>query len=248
MSDNFVLGYDYNLYLNHQVQIKIRAQIGHTIVVGGSGSGKSTAVLYWLTKLKKANINVELHIMDFKASHEFVGITDNYAEYEDIYDKLMEFYDMFCTLEEGGDGSIKILIIDEIAGMLSHLSMTKEGKEKADKVRQIMSSILMLARSKNCWLWLILQRASTSIFPASSGAIDNFFVYVGFGRLSVESRKSLFACEHIEEEEHITFGMGRGIVLIDGQELQTLMIPNVKKHKLLLKLQQMNMNSQPARV
>ena len=248
MSDNFVLGYDYNLYLNHQVQIKIRAPIGHTIVVGGSGSGKSTAVLYWLYKMKKEHKNIELYIMDFKASHEFVGITDNYAEFEDIYDKLVEFYDMFCKLEEGGDGTIKILIIDEIAGMLSHLSMTKEGKEKADKVRQIMSSILMLARSKNCWLWLILQRASTSIFPASSGAIDNFFVYVGFGRLSVESRKSLFACEHIEEEEHITFGMGRGIVLIDGQELQTLMIPNVKKHKLLLKLQQMNMNSQPARV
>lgn len=238
MSDNFVLGYDYNLYFNHQVQIKIRASIGHTIVVGGSGSGKSTAVLYWLTKLKKANINVELHIMDFKASHEFVGITDNYAEFEDIYDRLVTFYDMFCSLEEGGDGSIKILIIDEIAGMLSHLSMTKEGKEKADKVRQIMSSILMMGRSRNCYLWLIMQRYTATIFPASSGAIDNFFVYVGLGRLSVESRKSLFACEHIEEEDNMTFGMGRGIVLIDGQELQTLIIPKVSKQELLLKLQQ----------
>jgi len=238
MSDNFVLGYDYNLYLTHQIKVKIRAPIGHTIVVGGSGSGKSTAVLYWLTKLKKANINVELHIMDFKASHEFVGITDNYAEFEDIYDKLVEFYDMFCTLEEGGDGSTKILLIDEIAGMLSHLSMTKEGKEKADKVRQIMSSILMMGRSRNCFLWLIMQRFTTNIFPASSGAIDNFFVYVGLGRLSVESRKSLFACEHIEEEDNMTFGMGRGIVLIDGQELQTLIIPKVSKRELLLKLQQ----------
>ena len=176
--------------------------------------------------------------MDFKASHEFVGITDNYAEFEDIYDKLVEFYDMFCTLEEGGDGSTKILLIDEIAGMLSHLSMTKEGKEKADKVRQIMSSILMMGRSRNCFLWLIMQRFTTNIFPASSGAIDNFFVYVGLGRLSVESRKSLFACEHIEEEDNMTFGMGRGIVLIDGQELQTLIIPKVSKRELLLKLQQ----------
>ena len=239
MSDNFVLGYDYNLYLNHQVQIKIRAPIGHTIVVGGSGSGKSTAALYWLCKMKKEHKNIELHIMDFKASHEFMGITDNYAEYEDIYDKLVEFYDMFCTLEEGGDGTIKILIIDEIAGMLSHLSMTKEGKEKADKVRQIMSSILMMGRSRNCYLWLIMQRYTATIFPASSGASDNFWVYLGLGKLSVDSRKSLFACEHIEEEEHITFGTGRGIVLIDGQELQTLMIPNVNKQKLLLKIQQL---------
>ena len=239
MSDNFVLGYDYNLYLNHQVQIKIRAPIGHTIVVGGSGSGKSTAVLYWLYKMKKEHKNIELYIMDFKASHEFVGITDNYAEFEDIYDKLVEFYDMFCTLEEGGDGMVKILIIDEIAGFLTHLSMTKEGKEKADKIRLIMSSILMQGRSRFCYCWLSMQRYSAVIFPTSSGAVDNFFVYVGLGRLTVESRKSLFACEHIEEEEHITFGMGRGIVLIDGQELQTLMIPNVSKQKLLLKLQQL---------
>ena len=239
MIKNFIIGFDYNLYLKHQIQIKIHAPIGHTIVVGGSGSGKSTAVLYWLTKLKKVSANLELHIMDFKASHEFVGITDNYAEYEDIYDKLIEFYDMFCTLEEGGDGSVKILIIDEIAGMLSHLSMTKEGKAKAEKVRQIMSSILMMGRSRNCYLWLIMQRYTATIFPASSGAVDNFFVYVGLGRLSVESRKSLFACEHIEEEEHITFGMGKGLVLIDGQDIQTLIIPNVSKEKLLLKLQKL---------
>ena len=239
MRDNIILGLDYSLYITHQIKVKIRAPIGHTIVVGGSGSGKSTAVLYILYKMKKEHKNIELHIMDFKASHEFMGITDNYAEFEDIYDRLVVFYDMFCTLEEGGDGTIKILIIDEIAGFLTHLSMTKEGKEKADKVRQIMSSILMMGRSRNCFLWLIMQRYTATIFPASSGAIDNFFVYVGLGRLSVESRKSLFACEHIEEEEHITFGMGRGIVLIDGQELQTLMIPNVNKQKLLLKIQQL---------
>ena len=238
MTNSFILGYDYKLYLNHQIQIKIRAPIGHTIVIGGSGSGKSTAVLYWLSKMKKEHKNIELHIMDFKASHEFVGITDNYAEFENIYDKLLEFYEMFCTLEEGGDGSVKILIIDEIAGMLSHLSMNKGGKEKAEKVRQIMSSILMMGRSRNCYLWLIMQRYTATIFPASSGAVDNFFVYVGLGRLSVESRKSLFACEHIEEEDNMIFGMGRGIVLIDGQELQTLIIPNVSKQKLLLKLQQ----------
>jgi hypothetical protein len=151
----------------------------------------------------------------------------------------MGFYDMFCMLEEGGDGSNKILIIDEIAGMLSHLSMTKEGKAKAEKVRQIMSSILMMGRSRNCYLWLIMQRYTATIFPASSGAVDNFFVYVGLGRLSVESRKSLFACEHIEEEEYITFGMGKGLILIDGQDIQTLIIPNVSKEKLLLKLQKL---------
>ena len=67
--------------------------------------------------MKRSNIPLELHIMDFKASHEFVGITDHYAEYEGCYEKIEEFYDVFSTLEEGGDGTVRILLIDEVAGL-----------------------------------------------------------------------------------------------------------------------------------
>ena len=115
--------------------------------------------------------------------------------------------------------------------------MTKEGKVKADKIRMIMSSILMLGRSRNCFLWLAMQRYTATIFPASSGAVDNFHIYVGLGRLSVDSRRSLFAGEHIDAEEELLFGQGKGIVLIDGQPLQTLIIPQVSKEKLLHILQ-----------
>lgn len=115
--------------------------------------------------------------------------------------------------------------------------MNKEGKVKADEIRMIMSSILMLGRSRNCFLWLAMQRYTATIFPASSGAVDNFHIYVGLGRLSVDSRRSLFAGEHIEAEDKLLFGQGKGIVLIDGQPLQTLIIPQVSKRKLLQILQ-----------
>lgn len=238
MSSKFLLGYDYFMYYVEGAQIPLHASLGHIICVGGSGSGKSTALLYWLFKMKKANMPTELYIMDFKASHEFRGITDNYAEYEACYERIVSFYMVFSTLEEGGDGTVKILLIDEIAGLLTHLGMTKEGKAKADEIRMIMSSILMLGRSRNCFLWLAMQRYTATIFPASSGAADNFHICVGLGKLSVDSRKSLFAGEHIAEEETLVFGQGKGIVLIDGQPLQTLVIPTVSKKKLLKLLQQ----------
>ena len=210
------------------------APVGHTIVVGGSGSGKSTFVLYRLWKLKKYDCT--LYIADFKKSNDFCGISNNFAEFEDCYQLIKDFYETFLKTPEGGDGT-KILIVDEIAGLLTHFSMTKEGKAKADEIRAIMSSILMLGRSRRCFLWLSMQRYSASIFPASSGAADNFHILVGLGRLTVEGRKGLFAGEHFEGEDELQFGQGRGIVLIDGQPLKSLIIPKVSKAKLLELLQ-----------
>lgn len=227
------LGYNYAVYCAEGIKLPLHSPIGHLICVGGSGSGKSTALLYWLCKIKKERIPLCLYIMDFKSSHEFLGITENLAEYEDCYEKIVSFYEVFNNLPEGGDGTIKILLIDEIAGLLTHYSMAKETKAKADEIRQIMSSILMLGRSRNCFLWLAMQRYTATIFPTASGAADNFHICVGLGRLSVDSRRSLFAGEHIEEEDTLLFGQGKGIVLIDGQPLQTIVIPRVSKTKML---------------
>lgn len=56
----FMLGYDYQWLSVQGDKRPLYAPIGHTIVVGGSGSGKSTSVLYWLWKLVKNN-DVEVH-------------------------------------------------------------------------------------------------------------------------------------------------------------------------------------------
>lgn len=225
-----MLGYDYQWLSEQGDKLPLFAPIGHTIVVGGSGSGKSTSVLYWLYKLR--NYDCILYIADFKKSNDFCGISNNFAEFEDCYDLIKRFYKDFLSTPEGGYGK-KILIVDEIAGLLTYFSMTKEGKAKADEIRAIMSSILMLGRSRLCYLWLSMQRYTASIFPASSGSADNFHVCVGLGRLTVEGRKGLFAGEHFEGEDELQFGQGRGIVLIDGQPLKALIIPKVSKAKLL---------------
>jgi len=234
--NNLMLGFDYGLLCFQGLKVPVFASAdSHLICIGGSGSGKSTAVLYWLYKL--SNLKCVFYIADFKKSHEFIGISKNFAEFEDCYDLIKNFYDMFLTTPEGGNGFIKILLIDEIAGLLTHHSMTKEGKLKADEIRNIMSSILMLGRSRKCFLWLSMQRYTASIFPSSSGSADNFHICIGLGNLSVDSRKGLFAGEHFEGENDLQFAQGKGVILIDGQKLKCIIIPKVSKKKLLELLQ-----------
>ena len=237
MSNSIMLGFDYLYWQKQGVKIPVQAPLNaHYIVVGGSGSGKSTALLYWLYKARQHK--VDLYIADFKASREFSGITPHFAEFEDCYDLIKAFYEEFQNTPEGGDGKTKILLLDEVAGLLAHFGMKKESKSKADEIRSILSSVLMLGRSRNCFVWLSMQRYSASIFPSSSGSADNFHVCVGLGRLTVDGRKGLFAGEHFEGEDTLQFGQARGIVLVDGQPLRSLIIPKVSKRKLLALLQQ----------
>lgn len=68
MNKSIMLGYDYLFWQQQRIQSEVLAPLnGHFIVVGGSGSGKSTAVLYWLYKAR--HFKTKLYIADFKASN-----------------------------------------------------------------------------------------------------------------------------------------------------------------------------------
>lgn len=212
---------------------------GHVCVVGGTGSGKSIATLYFLYNLLK-NYKVKLFICDFKKSGDYKGISDSFAEFEDVTKCIEEFYLEFEDTPER-NAQLKILLVDEYAGYL--IWLMQKDKKKADEIKQKISTILMMGRSRHCFVWCIQQRISASLFPTGIGAIDNFQVCIGLGRLSVESRKSLFAGEHLENiafEEDFHPKVGQGLVLIDGQELQPLQIPYISDaERLKLLLQRM---------
>ncbi|MBE5967609.1 MAG: hypothetical protein E7255_11715 [Lachnospiraceae bacterium] len=214
-------------------------QTGHICIVGGTGSGKSVGTLYFLYNLLK-NYYVKLTICDFKKSGDYKGISDCFAEFDEVTQCIEEYYEEYeCTPEN--NSQIKLLLIDEYAGYM--IWATQNDKKKAEEIKQKISEILMLGRSRHCFVWCIQQRISASLFPSGIGAIDNFQICIGLGRLSVDSRKSLFAGEHLENmafEERYHPKTGQGLVLIDGQELQPLQIPCISdKARLRLLLQEM---------
>lgn len=229
----------YNTITEKPIKIDILTT-GQLCCVGGTGSGKSFAVLYLLYNTMKyaeeENRIIELYIGDFKRSGDFEGITKNFAEFDEITALIEQYYDEFEKTPEDSL-VIKILLIDEYAGYMVWL--TQNDRKKAEKIKSIISTILMMGRSRHCYIWGVQQRISASLFPTGIGAIDNYQVCLGMGRLSVESRKSLFSGEHLEDTEYEKYyrpKRGQGLILIDGQDLQPIQIPYIKDKERLKKL------------
>lgn len=225
----------YNVLTEKPILVDIY-RAGHMCVVGGTGSGKSITVLYLLYNILK-NYEVKLYICDFKKSGDYKGVSDNFAEYEDVTRCIEEFYEEFEYTPENNP-QLKLLLVDEYAGYI--IWLMQKDKRKSEEIKYKISSLLMMGRSRHCFVWCVQQRISSALFPPSIGAIDNFQICIGLGRLSVESRKSLFAGEHLENiafEENYHPKIGQGLVLIDGQELQPIQIPHIsstERLKLLL--------------
>ncbi len=200
-------------------------KIGHMCVIGGTGSGKSCAVILFMYNVLISYKNVVFHVADFKKSGFYSGYCHKHADGEEVVALIEEFYDLFENTPEGNE-QLQILIIDEYAGLISWL--TQNDKKKAEEIKSKISTLLMLGRSRHCYVWCIQQRISANLFPNASGAIDNYQICLGMGKLSTESRKTLFAGEHLDDlsyEANYHPSTGQGLVLIDGQGLKPIQIP-----------------------
>lgn len=221
-------------------------ETGHCAIVGGTGTGKSVATLYFLYNLLKS-YDVTLFICDFKKSGDYKGLSKNFAEFDAVTGLIEDFYTEFESTPENNQ-QIKLLLIDEYAGYITWL--TQNDKKKAEVIKGLISNILMLGRSRRCFTWCVQQRISASLYPAGIGAIDNFQICIGLGRLSVESRKSLFAGEHLDNtafEENYHPKTGQGLALIDGQELQPIQIPHISSKERLKAVLQILAKESPCR-
>lgn len=225
MGTQFRLGYDI-MHMPLSISIDIN-KTGHMCVIGGTGSGKSMYILYVLSGLLSLPVKVELYIGDFKKSGDYAGITLEFSEFTEVTALIDKFYTVFENTPEGSE-VIKILLLDEYAGYITWL--TQNDKKKCDEIKGKISNLLMLGRSRHCYVWCIQQRMTAQLFPSGIGAIDNFQILIGLGRLSSDSRRSLFAGEHFENlefEENFHPVQGQGLCLIDGQPLRAIQVPEI---------------------
>lgn len=234
-----IWGYDKEIYAEMGLKIHIQHDIGthcHALITGSSGSGKSYALLYLLGQLLKSEPNIEIYFCDFKNSEDFAFLNglSHYYSSNSCYEGIMDFYNSFTNARATGEIKVRhILIFDEYPSFVNYLQM----KDKANKTKYVndvlgaISEILMLGRGIKYGIWIVTQRADSSLF--NNGARDNFMLVIALGRLSKEQKTMLFSGEDIPDGIN---KQGEGLLLADGYSLRSVKFPRIvdvsdwKKH------------------
>lgn len=208
----------------------------HALITGSSGSGKSYALLYLTGNLLKANPDTLVYFLDFKNStdFEFLSGYKYYYSGNDCYQGILDYYTRFRDARQKGRNTRRyLLIFDEYPAFINYLTVKDkiEKSKNCNNALSAISEILMLGRGINFGIWIVTQRADSSLF--SNGARDNFMIILGLGRMSKEQKGMIFAGEDIPDK---IYHPGEGILLADGYPLQEVTFPKIcnivnwKKH------------------
>lgn len=209
------------------IELDVRSHC-HALLTGSSGSGKSYALLYLLGHLLKATSDIIVYFCDFKNSADFAFLNGypHYYSGDNCYQGILDYYKLFCDSRINADTTRRYLLIcDEYPAFINYLT-TKDKQDKTKKANDILSAvseILMLGRGINFGIWIVTQRADSSLF--NNGARDNFMIVVGLGHMSKEQKGMLFAGEDIPDK---IYHQGEGILLADGYGLQEVSFPRIQ--------------------
>ena len=225
-----IFGYDNTIYQQTGLKIPITHDIAthcHLLITGGSGSGKSYALLYLLGMLLKDSPDTVIYFCDFKNSEDF-SFLENYKYYysgNDCYKGIMQYYQAFSNARTNRDTKKRhILIADEYPSLINFLQMQdKANKTKlANDILAAISEILMLGRGIKFSCWIITQRPDSTLF--NSGSRDNFMIIIGLGRMSREQKGMVFSGEDIPDR---IYRQGEGLILADGSPLREIKYPYI---------------------
>lgn len=227
----FLFGYDLDMWKKEQMRFPFRLNFNdytQLLLTGGTGTGKSYALLYLLGSIVANNPEIKICFCDFKNSKDFKFLNEYQYFYsgDSVFDGIMDFYKEFTEARQSGESNNRhLLVVDEYPALINYLQ-TRDKADKTKKANEVMSAIaeiLMLGRGIKFGCLITTQRADSSLF--ANGARDNFQVICALGRLSKEQKQMLFSGEEIEA--NYIFGKGEGILLADGKPLKYVKFPMI---------------------
>ena len=234
MSSDLVLGYDFDKWYGYGVKEPIVADIStktnsHTLLCGMSGAGKSHATdILFAKSVLASNMQGKVYFADFKQDDQFAYLREcpRYYPYNRSIEALETVYDILHKRQSGEDKFRHpiTLIWDEY--MANILSIQNTEKKKADEIMRKVSEILMLGRSLAVRLVISCQRPDASAFP--SGSRLNYGVIIILGAPIRSIYEMLIPKEYIDAIGERKFGVGEGIVLLQGSQLRFIKIPVVR--------------------
>lgn len=236
MTKNYdlVLGFDYDKWYGYGMKQSIITDVStktnsHLLLCGMSGSGKSYATNILFAKIcNKGEAEHIVYFADFKQDDQFAYLQGcpRYYPYNSSIKALENVYEILHKRQSGEDKSRNpvTLIWDEY--MANILAIQNISKKQADEVMRKVSEILMLGRSLAVRLIISCQRPDASAFPSGSRLNYGIIIIVGAPIRSIY--EMLIPKEYIDRIGDREFGVGEGIVLLQGSRLEFIKIPMVR--------------------
>ena len=195
------------------------------LIVGGTGAGKSYGLSLLMGKISTHIPDSQLYLCDFKDIdfREFADCPRRWS-YEKCSEGLNSFYESFKARLDGEDTTThrKLLIFDEWAAFI----MSRSDKKEQDKIKSMLSTLLMMGRGVQHHIIIGLQRADAQLFPM--GGRDNFGAILAMGNISKEQKLMLFP--DFRENMDETNGRGQGYLYLDGDVdgIKRVQVPSIK--------------------
>lgn len=234
-NDNSVmLGYDFDSWYGYGKKEPLFADISlkansHILLSGMSGSGKSYALVRIFRVLSSASSpQSQFFFADFKQddSFEFMRGCPNYYPYMRSIEALENVYDILHKRQSGEDMERYFITLFWDEYMANILALQGEDKKKATDVMNKVSEILMLGRSLGIRLICSCQRPDAKAFP--DGSRLNYGIILALGAPMRSIYEMLMPREYIDRIEDRQFGIGEGVLLLQGSELHFIKIPVVR--------------------
>lgn len=198
----------------------------HALIVGGTGSGKTTALKQIVALFAYRVQDSEIFLCTYKHKDDdfpYLADSPHFASYARCGELFEAFYARFVARLEGADPTrnLLLLVFDEWAGFL--LSLDKKEQEETLKK---MGQILMMGRSMNVQAIVAMQRPDAIFFK--NGARDNFNLILALGNMSADGIKMIFP-SNISDMVQPCGTVGEGYSLVSGFFLHRIIIPFVAK-------------------
>lgn len=217
---------DYVEYgIKNPINIVLPKKTSNILVAGKSGSGKSLSLIWYLYNMLHTRESL-VYIADYKAGEEYSEFegAEAYASGAKAVTLIEDFYQLFTTVREGRIrlGRHYTLVIEEYSGLLSWIESVD--KKMKSRIMSEVGELLAVARGLNLGVLLAVQRADAALF--SMGSREQFQCVLSFGRCSQEQFRMLGFAGELDENPTGSYGAGRALALIDGQEtVQEVVVP-----------------------